>query len=79
MIPEKIFEDIICKYPSLIENGLTFIDRQKTIYGRRMDILFEDKFKRQLIIELKSGPIKDEHVGQILSYEGLLLSADDPQ
>lgn len=78
MISEKDFEDIICKYPDLIEDGLTFKERQLTIYGRRMDVLFEDKFKRKLIIELKIGPIKDEHIGQILSYEGMLLSADDP-
>lgn len=75
---EKDFEDIICKYPELIEEGLILIDRQLSLYGRRMDILFEDKFKRKLIIELKAGPIKDDHIGQILSYEGMLLSADDP-
>ena len=78
MIHEKDFEDIICKYPELIEDGLTFKGRQITLYGRRMDILFEDKFKRKLIIELKIGPIKDAHIGQILSYEGMLLSDDDP-
>ncbi len=75
---EKDFEDIICKYPELIEEGLILIGRQLSLYGRRMDVLFEDKFKRKLIIELKAGPIKDEHIGQILSYEGMLLSADDP-
>ena len=78
MFQEKDFEDIICKYPELIEEGLTFLGRQVTLYGRRMDVLFEDKFKNKLIIELKNGPIKDEHIGQILSYEGMLLSAEDP-
>ncbi len=78
MLSEKVFEDIICKYPELIEGGLIFKERQLNLYGRRMDILFEDEFKRKLIIELKVGPIKDEHIGQILSYEGMLLSAEDP-
>jgi hypothetical protein len=78
MLQEKTFEDIICKYPQLIEENLKFLGRQITLYGRRMDILFEDKFERKLIIELKAGPIKDDHIGQILSYEGMLLSADDP-
>jgi len=78
MIHEKDIEDIICKYPDLIEDGLTLKGRQITLYGRRMDLLFEDKFKRRLIIELKVGPIKDAHIGQILSYEGMLLSDDDP-
>lgn len=78
MISEKVFEDILCKYPNLIENQLKLIDRQVTLYGRRIDILFEDQFKRKLIVELKAGPIKDGHIGQILSYEGMLLSDDDP-
>ncbi|MCJ7447724.1 MAG: endonuclease NucS [Bacteroidales bacterium] len=78
MLHEKDLEDIICKYPELIEEGLVFKGRQVTLFGRRMDILFEDNFNRKLIIELKAGPIKDEHIGQILSYEGMLLSADDP-
>lgn len=78
MLTEKDFEYIICKYPELIEDGLIFKGRQIALFGRRMDVLFEDKFKRKLIIELKVGPIKDEHIGQILSYEGMLLSGDDP-
>ena len=30
------------------------------------------------MVELKLGPIRDTHIGQILSYEGHLLSEDDP-
>jgi len=78
MVHEKDFEDIIAKYPELIEDGLTLKGRQVTLYGRRMDLLFEDEFKRKLIVELKIGPIKDGHIGQVLSYEGMLLSAEDP-
>jgi hypothetical protein len=78
MISEKLLEDIICKYPDLIENDLKLLERQITLYGRRMDLVFQDKFNRKLINELKAGPIKDGHIGQILSYEGMLLSADDP-
>lgn len=78
MIQEKDFEDILSRYPELIEEGLTLKGRQVPLYGRRMDLLFEDKFKRNLIVELKIGPIKDQHIGQVLSYEGMLLSSDDP-
>jgi len=78
MIAERDFEDILCKYPELIEEGLILRGRQVCVYGRRMDILFEDKFGRKLITELKIGPIKDAHMGQVLSYEGMLLSAEDP-
>lgn len=78
MFCEKDFEDIISKYPELIEEGLVLKGRQVTVYGRRMDLLFEDRFRRRLIVELKKGPIKDDHIGQVMSYEGMLLSADDP-
>ena len=78
MLLEKNFEDILTKYPELIEDGLTLKGRQVTLYGRRMDLLFEDKFRRKLIVELKIGPIKDVHIGQVLSYEGMLLSGEDP-
>jgi hypothetical protein len=75
---ENDFEKIIVKYPELIETELKLLDRQIAIYNRRIDLLFQDKFNRKLLIELKIGPIKDEHIGQILSYEGLILSHDDP-
>jgi hypothetical protein len=75
---ERTFETILAKYPELIENGLEIKGRQVSMYGRRMDLLFEDSFQRKLLIELKVGPIKDQHIGQVMSYEGMLLSADDP-
>ncbi len=78
MPAEKDFETLLAKYPELIEDGLRLLGRQVTVHGRRMDLLFEDRFGRKLITELKWGPIKDEHIGQLMSYEGLLLSADDP-
>ncbi len=75
---EKDFEDALAKYPELIEEGLRLIGRQKVLYGRRIDLLFEDKLQRQLLVELKSGPIRDEHIGQLMHYEGALLSGDNP-
>jgi hypothetical protein len=75
---EKTLEDIIAKYPELVEEGLALQERQATVCGRRIDLLFRDSFGRRLLIELKAGPIKDEHIGQLLSYEGSLVSGDDP-
>jgi len=75
---ERTFETILAKYPELIEDGLEMKGRQVSMYGRRIDLLFADAFQRKLIIELKVGPIKDQHIGQVMSYEGMLLSADDP-
>lgn len=78
MPTEKDFEALLAKYPELIEDGLRLLGCQVTVQGRRMDMLFQDRLGRKLIVELKWGPIKDEHIGQLMSYEGLLLSADDP-
>ena len=78
ILKEQHFEDILCKYPELIEDGLIFLKRQVKVHNKRIDILFEDKFKRNLLVELKNGVIKDDHIGQLLGYEGFLLSADDP-
>ena len=67
---ENEFEDILAKYPDFIEDGLKLVGRQITIFGRRIDLLFEDRFEHKLLVELKLGPIRDTHIGQILSYEG---------
>ena len=65
---EKYFEDVLTKYTELVEDDLTLLGRQVTVCGRRIDLLFEDRNKRKLIVELKIGPIKDQHIGQTLSY-----------
>lgn len=78
MITEKVFEDIICKYPELIEEGLIFKARQVRVCGKIMDVLFEDQFKDKLIVELKVGPIDRKHVGQVMEYEGGVLNIEEP-
>jgi hypothetical protein len=78
MPTERNFEDVLVKYPELIEPGLRLIGRQVVVEGRRLDLLFEDSLMRRLLIELKWGPIKDAHVGQIMAYAGSLRSNDDP-
>jgi len=78
MLSEKQFEDIICKYPELIEEGLVFKGRQIHVYRKIMDVLFEDKFGQKLIVELKVGPIDRKHIGQVMEYEGSVLSVEDP-
>ena len=75
---EKDLEDIICKYPELIETDLVFIGRQMRLHGKIIDVLFEDKFKQKLIVELKIGPVDRKHIGQVMEYEGNVLSEEDP-
>jgi hypothetical protein len=75
---EKDLEGIVCKYPDLIEEGLTFKGRQVHLYGKIIDIMFEDKFKQKLIVELKIGAIDRKHIGQVMEYEGNVLSEEEP-
>ena len=78
MLSERLFEDILVKYPELIENKLTFIGRQVNYFGKRIDILFEDRFKEKLIVELKIGNLQRNALSQVMEYEGYILSEKDP-
>jgi len=75
---EKQFEDILIKYPELIEDGLKLRGRQVNVKGKRVDLQFEDRHGLDLVVELKKGPIKREHIAQLMDYEGYFLSSDDP-
>ena len=78
MLSERLFEDILVKYHDLIEDKLNFIGRQVTHFGKRIDILFEDRFKEKLIIELKIGNLQRNALSQVMEYEGFILSEKDP-
>ena len=71
---EKDIENLVANYPEEIfpGEGFKLIGQQITIEGRRLDILFEDKHKRQVIIEVKRGILTREASGQIAEYYGLL-------
>ena len=75
---ESDFESILERYPELIEDGLIFEGRQVALGRKHIDLLFRDKFDQKLIVELKRGTILRRHIGQILDYEGDILSPDDP-
>jgi len=75
---EREFEDIICKYPELLEDGLSLKGRQVTVEGKRVDLLFEDKHGYTVIVELKKGIVVRKDTSQLLDYEGYFLSGDDP-
>ena len=78
MFSERIFEDILVKYPELIEDKLRFIGRQVNHFGKRIDILFEDRFNEKLIIELKKNNLDRNALSQVMEYEGYILSEKDP-
>lgn len=78
MFSEKIFEDILVKYPEIIEDNLSFLDRQVAYFGKRVDLLFRDRFNEKLIVELKKDTLNRNALGQVLEYEGYIISEKDP-
>ena len=74
---EKEFEEIIYKYPELIENDLTVIDRQLNVGGKFVDLLFKDRHDDNLIVELKIGTIQRVDIGQLMDYYGYFLSQNN--
>lgn len=62
--------ELIISNPSLIEDGLTFLGREVPIGNYRCDLLFEDKNKRKLYVEVKLKAT-DKVAGQIMRYRSL--------
>jgi len=78
MLSERLFEDILVKYPELIEDSLVLIGRQVTYFGKRIDILFHDRFQEKLVVEIKKDNLTRNALSQVLEYEGYILSEKDP-
>lgn len=75
---EQDFENILARYPELIEVGLSLEGRQVSIKGKYIDLLFKDKHDGRLIVELKRDTVLRKDIGQLMDYEGDLLFPDDP-
>jgi hypothetical protein len=75
---EKDIENLIAQHPDEFfpDEGFKLIGQQIVLEGRRLDILFEDKHRRQIIVEVKRGILSREASGQIAEYYGLLKNAD---
>jgi len=71
---EREFEDILSTYPELIEEGLSLKGRQVNTDRKFIDLLFKDKTGQDLIVELKIGVAKREHVAQLLDYAGYKIA-----
>ncbi|HOO97556.1 MAG TPA: endonuclease NucS [Caldisericia bacterium] len=71
---EKDIENLIAKYPDEFFKGEGFklIDQQYSLDGKRFDILFEDRHKRKVIVEVKRGIPSRDATGQLVDYYGLL-------
>ncbi len=75
---EKDIENLIAAHPEEFfpGEGFKLLGQQITIEGRRLDILFEDKHRRQIIVEVKRGILSRDSSGQIAEYYGLMKNAN---
>ncbi len=62
-------EEAIATCPDLfIEPGLKLVRRQVVINGRRPDLLFSDAFSRDLLVEIQSGRLDENHLQRHFYY-----------
>lgn len=69
-------ENILARYPELIEPGLTLIARQQTIRNRRMDLVFRDATGGTLVVEVKIGTLNRTDIGQLSEYRYYVSERD---
>lgn len=75
---EKDIENLIARYPEDFFRGSGFklVGQQLRLGGCFADIVFEDKYSRTVIIEIKRGILSREAAGQIIEYYGLIKQRD---
>lgn len=78
---EKDIENLIARHPDEFfpNSGFTLIGQQVKLDKCRADIIFEDKHKRKIIVEVKRGILSRDASEQVMEYYGLLRkqSPDD--
>jgi len=66
---ERNMEEAVANCPDLfIEPGLTLVQRQVVINGRRPDVLFNDLLSRHLLVEIQRGRLDEEHLQRHFYY-----------
>jgi Endonuclease NucS len=77
-LTERQIEDVFEQFhEQLVEPGLRPLGRQQTLQGTRLkaDLVFEDRARRKVVLELKRHSVSREDVGQLLEYAGLISNS----
>lgn len=76
---EKDIENLIAKYPDEFfkNSGFKLIGQQVRLGNKYADIIFQDKYERKVIIEVKRGILSREASGQVGEYYGLLKTESE--
>ena len=79
-LSEKQIEDVFeIYYKELLSPDFELVERQYVFKNkRRADLIFIDKNKRKVIVELKRDAVTREDIGQLIEYRGI-LDKEDPR
>jgi len=71
---EKDIENLIAQFPDEFfpDSGFILIGQQVKLGKCYADIIFQDKHKRKIIVEVKRGLLSRDASGQVMEYYGLL-------
>lgn len=77
ILTEKQIEEVFeLFHEELLEPGLLLIGRQYVLENKlRVDLMFQDRNKKNLVLELKRDAISREDIGQVLQYAGLIRNS----
>ncbi len=75
---EKDIENLIAKYPEdfFPASGFQLVGQQVKLGRCFADIIFKDKFERNVIVEVKRGILSRDASGQVMEYYGLLKNEE---
>lgn len=75
---EKDIENLIAKYPNEFfpTAGFKLVGQQVRLGRCFADIIFKDKFDRNVIVEVKRGILSRDASGQVMEYYGLLKNEE---
>jgi hypothetical protein len=75
---EKDIENLIAKYPDEFfpTSGFQLVGQQVKLGRCFADIIFTDKFDRNVIVEVKRGILSRDASGQVMEYYGLLKNEE---
>lgn len=75
---EKDIENLIAKYPDEFfpTSGFQLVGQQVRLGRCFADIIFKDKFDRNVVVEVKRGILSRDASGQVMEYYGLLKNEE---
>lgn len=66
---ESDIEELIFRFPDILEKGLKVLSRQESLPSGRVDLLLENNEGEVILLEIKEGFPRDSVITQVLSYK----------